>query len=110
MLSQAATQQAPAQTACAQARQEQSRPTAEVRRLSRALRFGSTPKGPRTQIIGFLGPKYYNINSIWALKPYYLGPWTLRGRALRALDGGLQFLGRGLLTSGSWPGFCTLGL
>ena len=26
-----------------------------------------------------LGPKYYNVNGIWALKPYYLGPWTLRG-------------------------------
>ena len=25
-----------------------------------------------------LGPKYYSINGIWALKPYYLGPWTLR--------------------------------
>ena len=25
-----------------------------------------------------LGPKYYNVNGIWALKPYYLGPWTLR--------------------------------
>ena len=24
-------------------------------------------------------PKYYNINGIWALKTYYLGPWTLRG-------------------------------
>ena len=26
------------------------------------------------------GPKYYSINGIWALKPYYLGPWTLRVR------------------------------
>ena len=26
-----------------------------------------------------LGPKYYNINGIWALKPPYLGPWTPRG-------------------------------
>ena len=25
-----------------------------------------------------LGPKYCNINGIWALNPYYLGPWTLR--------------------------------
>ena len=25
------------------------------------------------------GPKYYNMNGIWDLKPYYLGPWTLRG-------------------------------
>ena len=38
------------------------------------------PKGPRTQIMGFWGPKYYDNNAIWALKPYYLGPWTLRGR------------------------------
>ena len=36
------------------------------------------PKGPRTQIMGVLGPKYHNINGIWALNPYYLGPWTLR--------------------------------
>ena len=25
-----------------------------------------------------LGPKYYNINGLWALIRYYLGPWTLR--------------------------------
>ena len=37
-----------------------------------------SPKGPRTQITGFEGPNAYNINGIWALKPYYLGPWTLR--------------------------------
>ena len=35
------------------------------------------PKGPRTQIIG-LRPKYHDVHGIWALKPYYLGPWTLR--------------------------------
>ena len=23
------------------------------------------------------GPKYPDINGSWALKPYYLGPWTL---------------------------------
>ena len=27
---------------------------------------------------GVLVPKYYDIHGIWALKPYYLGPWTLR--------------------------------
>ena len=27
-----------------------------------------------------LGHKYYNINGIWALKPSYLGLWTLRDR------------------------------
>ena len=25
-----------------------------------------------------LGPKYHEYCSIWALKPCYLGPWTLR--------------------------------
>ena len=25
-----------------------------------------------------LGPKYYNMKGIWDVKPYYLGPWTLR--------------------------------
>ena len=29
-----------------------------------------------------LGPKYYDINGILALKPYYLGPCTLRVRNL----------------------------
>ena len=24
------------------------------------------------------GPKYNIVDGIWALKPYYLGPWTLR--------------------------------
>ena len=28
------------------------------------------------------GPKYYDITGTWALKPYYLGPWTLRARVL----------------------------
>ena len=37
-----------------------------------------TPNCPRTQIMGVLGAKYYSVNGIWALKPYYLGPWTLR--------------------------------
>ena len=27
---------------------------------------------------GVVGPKYSNLNGIWDLKPYYLGPWTLR--------------------------------
>ena len=26
---------------------------------------------------GVLGPKYYDINGIWAIELYYLGPWTL---------------------------------
>ena len=37
----------------------------------------SIPKGPRTQIMGY--SIYFNMNGIWALKPYYLGPWTLLG-------------------------------
>ena len=32
------------------------------------------PKGPRTQIIGLSGPN----TILLALKPDYLGPWTLR--------------------------------
>ena len=32
-------------------------------------------KDPNNRV---LGPKYYNVNGTWALKPYYLGPWTLR--------------------------------
>ena len=39
------------------------------------------PEGPRAQMVGGLGPKYYNINSIWALKPHDLGPGTLEERA-----------------------------
>ena len=35
-----------------------------------------------TQILGL----YHEHYSIWALKPYYLGPWTLR-------DGGLTCIG-----------------
>ena len=42
------------------------------------------PKGPRAQTNGVLGPKYYNINGMWALKPYDLGPWTLRERPHRS--------------------------
>ena len=40
-------------------------------------------KDPNNRV---LGPKYYNIIGIWALKPYYLGPWTLRVSTL--IDGG----------------------
>ena len=32
-------------------------------------------QGPNKRV---LGPKYYNIIGIWTLKPYYLGPSTLR--------------------------------
>ena len=32
-------------------------------------------KDPNNRV---LKPKYYAINFLWALKPYYLGPWTFR--------------------------------
>ena len=36
------------------------------------------PQGSKDPNGGVLGPKHYNMNGIWDLKPYYLGPWTLR--------------------------------
>ena len=36
------------------------------------------PRGSKDPNNRVLGPKYYTINGIWALKPYYLGPWTFR--------------------------------
>ena len=39
-------------------------------------------KGPRTQIIGFLGPEFYNINGVQARELYDLGPRTFRGGCL----------------------------
>ena len=36
------------------------------------------PQGSKDPKNRELGPKYYSINGIWDLKPYYLGPWTLR--------------------------------
>ena len=39
----------------------------------------AAPLGSKDPNNGVLGPKYYDINGIWALNPYYLGPWTLRG-------------------------------
>ena len=47
--------------------------------LSRKLRPTSElPLGSKDPYNRVSGPKYYNINGIWALKPHYLGPWTLR--------------------------------
>ena len=43
-----------------------------------------TIKGSKDPNNVVLGPKCYNINGIWALKPYDLGPWTLRGKDRRA--------------------------
>ena len=36
------------------------------------------PEGSKDSNNRVLGPKYYDINGIWALIPYYLSPWTLR--------------------------------
>ena len=38
------------------------------------------PQGSEDPNNRVLGPKYYNIDGIWALKPYYFGPWTLKVR------------------------------
>ena len=35
------------------------------------------PKGANNRV---LGPKDNNIHGIWAPKPYYLDPWTLRNK------------------------------
>ena len=48
-------------------------------------------KDPSNQVLGL---KYYNINDNWALKPYYLGPGTLRdlvwGFTVEGLEEGLH--------------------
>ena len=36
------------------------------------------PQGSKDPNNGASGPKYHSNSGIWALKPYYLGPWTLR--------------------------------
>ena len=36
------------------------------------------PEGSKDSNNGALGPKFHTINGTWALKPYHLGPWTLR--------------------------------
>ena len=36
------------------------------------------PKGSKDPNNRALGPRYYNMNDIWALQPYRLGPWTCR--------------------------------
>ena len=45
-------------------------------------------KDPNNRV---LGPKFYNIQGIWGLKPYDLGPWTLRAaQGLQRYDFGLD--------------------
>ena len=34
--------------------------------------------------------KYHNSSGIWDLKPYYLGPWSLRALGLGYRDCGLK--------------------
>ena len=66
---------------------ERERPLAPKPYLrSRVARFGSNPRAQKNRV---LGPKCYNIIGVWALKPYYLGPWTLRGNYLRGNYQGL---------------------
>ena len=44
-----------------------------------SLHFGNQfPEGSKDPNDRVLGPNYYNNNGSWALKPDYLGPWTLR--------------------------------
>ena len=53
-----------------------------------------------------LGPKYYNISGIWALRPglrpYYLGPWALRVymSSLITWPPGVKYLERAYKMSG----------
>ena len=65
--------------------------------------MGPTSKGSKDPNNRVLEPKYYNITGIWAgaLKPYYLGPWTLRVKILHDLRAvkyhtsqGLRYLGQ----------------
>ena len=57
----------------------------QVEGFMQGLGFGtcSVPEGfkdPNKRVQRVLGPKYHKYYSISPLKPYYLGPWTLRGR------------------------------
>ena len=51
---------------------------------------------------GILGPKYSNINGIWALKPYYLAPWTLRVGFSRVEDTATSHLSQFHVPENSW--------
>ena len=55
------------------------------RNINLDLPLALSPRGSKDPSTRALGPKYYNINGIWALKPHYLGPWTLMN-ALMAED------------------------
>ena len=47
-------------------------------KLPMLSRNPTKPEGSEDPNNTLLGPKHYTINGIWTLKPYYLGPWTLR--------------------------------
>ena len=49
-----------------------------------------TPMPRRDRVIG---PKYHSGCSIWAVKPYYLGPCTLRVRLFKSWGLGFQLRG-----------------
>ena len=53
-------------------------PGKEVPRTTYGFAWNASPRGSKDPNNRALGPKYYTINGIWALKPYHLGPWTLR--------------------------------
>ena len=42
-----------------------------------------SPKGSKDPNNRVSGPKYHEYCSIWALKPQYLGPWTLMGHCVQ---------------------------
>ena len=44
------------------------------------LRPHKLPQGSKDPNNRVLGPNDYNVNGIWAPRPCYLGPWTLRVR------------------------------
>ena len=42
------------------------------------ISFFTYPDGSKDPNNRVLGPKYHLYFGLWVLKPYYLGPWTLR--------------------------------
>ena len=57
--------------------------SAEIPETLHWLRIGPPlPKGSKYPNSRVLGPKIHALNGFWTLKPYYLGTWTLRARAI----------------------------
>ena len=67
-------------------------PAIRVSLLITRFNYG-LPKASKDPNNRVLGPRYHLYYSIWALKPYYLGPWTLRVgvQGTRALGSDLRF-------------------